>query len=362
MRKYSLGTELCSAAALATAVFVVQPGELSGLYALVVILCSVAPGLMLTGDIKLINAGMRSSSSNLTRKAAVSTILNLCISAAAVVDLGSSVDVRLLVLLVLLGSVGGTAQTFSSVWYYCQRDEGAFLRSKTVSAGVKILLCCLGIAQSELLYSLVGIAGGAIIEFAFNFRSLPPQKIAQSDSRVGSISLLGVAYGLSRIVLACTRIGLSQLLGSQIARFVIVEQLVGGANTIYEKYFVRSMMKGNIDRILKGAYLVASIPLVLFFLENTPPSQAAAWLPWLIFFAIAGLLPLSEMYITLRSRGERFVSRASIAVSLISAGALFLSFLQGDFARGSLIIYLLLPAATFLLYWLGALGVHNNPQ
>jgi len=95
LRLILVATDLLSAAALAAAVVLVAPGELSRTYALIVIATSVVPGLMLTGDVKMLNAGVGETVSHLRSKVVASVLLNLPIGfSSAWVAVSSVVEHR----------------------------------------------------------------------------------------------------------------------------------------------------------------------------------------------------------------------------------------------------------------------------
>ncbi len=362
MRLILVATDLLSAAALAAAVVLVAPGELSHTYALIVIATSVVPGLMLTGDVKMLNAGVGETVSHLRSKVVASALLNLPIgfsSAWLTVPLHS---LALLSILAIVGALGATAQAFSSAWYYTQEDTSKVFRSKAFSAIAKIAFACAALASSELMFALLGVTLGALVEFTLNFRSLPWRAASPSARRAGMVSTLGAAYGVARLVSAAIRLGLGQLFGSLIASFLIVEQLVGGINSVFEKYFLRSAALRRTSRALKLVYLLAMGAAVPWLAAHPPVPASRASLAWLILVACAGLLPLAEMYSALQRRGQNFVALGSTLVSLLCGAGLALAAWNADLPRAALIAYVALPGATFLFYWIASIDVRHNPK
>lgn len=338
----------------------VAPGDLSKAFALVMIVTAVLPGLMLTGDVKLINAGLTDASGNLIVKTVASTALNMPLGAAVLFLQESTQPLLLLALFLLFGTIGATAQTFSSTWYYVQPDKSSVIRSKLVSVGVKVAFAGAAVWFSELTLALLGIGLGAIIEFAMNFRSLPWHANAESVGRSTLLSPLGLAYGVSRIVSAGLKVGLTTLLGPLIASFLVIEQLVGGANSIFEKYFVRSVRWRQAVRAIKILYLIAMLALVPWLASQPFLPQEKISLLWLTIVACAGLLPLSEMYIALERRGQSFVAIGSSIISITCAGLLFIAWLTNTLSWASLIAYVALPGSTFIFYWLSSTHARHN--
>lgn len=362
MRLSLVLTDLMSAIVLAAAVLLVAPGDLSHTYALIVIATSVVPGLMLTGDVKMLNAGIGGTVSHLRTKVIVSTLVNLPVGAASAWLSVHQPPLVLLAILTLVSALGATAQAFSSVWYYTQPDKSRIFRSKAVSTGVKAAFAGIALARSELAFALLGMTLGAIVEFGLNFRSLPWRTTAAIVRRRDLISMLGLAYGVSRLVSAAIRLGLGQFLGSLIASFLILEQLVGGTNSVFEKYFLRSLWLRRVSQLLKVVYLLVMVVAVPWLVAHPPQSESRASLAWLVLVACAGLLPLAEMYSALQRRGQNFVAIGSTTVSVLCGGSLALAAWQGESARAALVAYVALPSLTFLFYWISSIYVRHNPK
>ncbi len=362
MRLRLVSTDLLSAAALAAAVLLVAPGELSHTYALIVIATSVVPGLLLTGDVKMLNAGVGETVSHLRTKVIASALVNLPVGAASAWLAVPRPSLSLLAVLTLIGALGATAQAFSSVWYYTQPDKAKVFRSKAASAGVKMAFAGIALARSELTFALLGMTLGALVEFGLNFRSLPWRAATPAARRRDLISTLGVAYGVSRVVSAAIRLGLGQLFGSLIASFLILEQLVGGINSVFEKYFLRSLALRRASQVLKVAYLLVMVAVVPWLVAHPPEPESRASLAWLVLVACAGLLPLAEMYSALQRRGQNFVALGSTIVSLLCGAGLALAAWRGEPARAALVAYVALPGTTFLFYWIASIDVRHNPK
>jgi len=362
LRARLITAELCAAAALATAVLLVSPGDMSNAYALVTIVTGVLPGLMLTGEVKLINAGLVHPNQTLLSKTVASAALNIPIGALALAIDDTSETTTVLVTFVLLGTLGATAQAFSSTWYYVQSNKILVMRSKILSAGVKIACAAVATWRSELTWALIGMTLGAIAEFTLNFRSLPWRSPGSTDQRSALLSSLGIAYGLSRTVSAAIRVGLSVLFGPLIASFLIIEQIVGGANSLFEKYFVRSVRCRPVILLIKTAYLAGMLVYVPWIASRSFSPSDQLSLLWLTVVACAGLLPLSEMYAALERRGQNYVAIGSGAISLFCACALGVAWVDGIFSRAALVSYVALPGATFLFYWISASHARNDPQ
>lgn len=351
-----------SAIALAAAVLLVAPGDLSHTYALIVIATSVVPGLMLTGDVKMLNAGVGGTVSYLRTKVILSTLVNLPVGAASVLLSAHQSPLALLAILTIVGALGATAQAFSSVWYYTQLDKRRIFRTKAVSTSVKAAFAVIALARSELAFALLGMTLGAIVEFGLNFRSLPWRTAAPIVRRRDLISMLGLAYGVSRLVSTAIRLGLGQLFGSLIASFLILEQLVGGANSVFEKYFLRSLSLRRVSQMLKISYLLVMVVAVPWLVSHPPQPESRASLAWLVLVACAGLLPLAEMYSALRCRGQNFVAIGSTTISVFCGAGLALAAWQGESARAALVAYVALPSLTFLFYWISSIYVCHNPK
>ncbi len=362
MRARLIAAELCAAAALATAVLLVSPGDTSKAYALVTIATGLLPGLMLTGEVKLINAGIALPAQKLLTKTVASAALNFPIGALALALQDPSETPAVLLTFVLLGTLGATAQAFSSTWYYVQSNKAMVVRSKLISTSVKVICATVAWWRSELTWALIGMTLGAIAEFTMNFRSLPWKRASSNDQRNALLSSLGLAYGLSRIVSAGIKVGLSALFGPLIASFLVIEQLVGGVNSLFEKYFVRSIRWRPVIRLLKAAYLVGMFAFVPWLASSSLSPSDRLSLLWLTIVACAGLLPLSEMYVALERRGQDYVAIGSGAISLFGATALGIAWGTGILIQASLVSYVALPGATFLFYWMSASHARNDPQ
>lgn len=361
MRARLIGAEALAAAAQVSAVLLVAPGDLSTAFALVMIVTSVLPGLMLTGDVKLLNAGLAQSSRNLAMKTAASTALNLPLGAAALFLQHLNQPPSLLAFFVAFGTIGATAQTFSSTWYYVQPDKTKVVRSKLVSVGVKVAFAGFAVWLSELTLALIGMGLGAIVEFALNFRSLPWRTSAGLVRRRDIFSPLGLAYGVSRVISAGIKVGLAALFGSLIASFLVIEQLVGGANSIFEKYFVRSVRGRQAVRAFKILYLIAMLGFVPWLASQPFQPQDKISLVWLTIVAGAGLLPLSEMYVALERRGQTFVAIGSSVISVTCAALLYIAWLMGNLNWAALVAYVALPGLTFLFYWFSSTHARHHP-
>lgn len=362
MRVHLVLAEVVAALALLAAVVLVSPSQLSKAYALIAIVTSVLPGLMLTGDVKMLNAGVAERASRLRFKSVAAVAVNIPVATAGLMLQEHGHPLWLLIAFVVLGTLGGTAQAFSSVWYYTQTDRLKMLGSKVASAGVKFGFAALAIALSEFTFALVGLTVGAMLEFALNFTTLPWQSGDSRGTPRAAISPLGVAYGLSRVVSAAVRVGLEQLFGSLIASFLVIEQLVGGLNSIFEKYFVRSNRWQGMTRALKLAYLfsMACLAPIIARADFSPADRSS--LALLLLIACAGLLPLSEMYVALQRRGQSFVALGSAGICLIAAACLGIAWHFGALRWASLITYILLPGCTFIFYWLSGSNARHNTK
>ncbi len=362
MRVQLIAAELCAAAALATAVLLVSPGDMSKAYALVTIATGLLPGLMLTGEVKLINAGIVQPTQTLLTKTIASIALNFPIGTLALALQDSNEAPAVFVTFVLLGTLGATAQAFSSTWYYVQSDKVMVIRSKLLSASIKMICATVAWWQSELTWALIGMALGAIAEFTINFQSLPWRRCSSDDRRNALLSSLGIAYGLARIVSAGIRLGLSIWFGPLIASFLVIEQLVGGANSLFEKYFVRSVRWRPVIRLFKAGYLAGMLAFVPWLASRSLSPSDRLSLLWLTIVACAGLLPLSEMYSALERRGQDYVAIGSGAICLVFATALSVAWSAGILSQASLVSYVALPGATFLFYWMSSSHARNDPQ
>lgn len=362
MRFRLIASEVTAAVALLAAVVLVAPSELSKAYALIVIVTGVLPGLMLTGDVKLLNAGVSESVADLRVKTILSAAVNLPAGMAGLMLLEHRLPLPLLALFVILAGVGGVAQAFSSVWYYTQPDKSRILRSKAASAGVKLAFVAAAVGLREFTLALVGMTLGTLVEFVLNFRTLPWHVRAQPGRRRGFVSPLGAAYGVSRVVAAAIRLGLAQLFGPLIASFLVIEQLVGGMNSVFEKYFVRTIRWRNGVRVLKLGYLVAMAAAVPLLASATLQPGDKIALVWLTLVACAGLLPLAEMYAALQRRGQPAVALGSSLVSLACGVFLAIAWHLGALKWASLVAYVLLPGCTFILYWLLSRHASHNTE
>lgn len=362
MRLRLVSIDLFSAAALAAAVLFVTPGDLSRTYALIVIATSVVPGLMLTGDVKMLNAGVGETVSLLRPKVIGSALVSLPVGAASAWLAVPRPSLSLLAILTLVGALGATAQAFSSVWYYVQPDKEKVFRSKLASAAVKVTFVGIALARSDLTFALLGMTLGALVEYGVNFRSLPWRTAAPATRRRDLVSPLGMAYGASRVVSAAVRLCLGQLFGSLIASFLIIEQLVGGVNSVFEKYFVRTVALRRASQVLKVIYLLVMSAVVPWLVAHPLEPESRASLAWLVLVACAGLLPLAEMYSALQRRGQNFVALGSTIVSLLCGAGLAMATWRGDPASAALVAYVALPGATFFFYWIASTDVRHNPK
>jgi hypothetical protein len=362
LRVHLISAELAAAGALLAAVVLVAPSELSKVYALITIISGVLPGLLLTGDIKLLNAGVGKTASNLRFKFFAAAVTNIPVCFGFLLTERYAHPLPLLLGFVALGTLGGTAQAFTSVWYYVQADKRRMLGSKRASAAVKLTGAVLSIYFSEFSLALIGMTLGTMLEFGLNFRSLPWTRVPRRGQRREIISPLGAAYGVSRIVSASIRLGLEELFGVLIASFLIIEQLVGGLNSTFEKYFVRAVQWRRSVRALKAAYLLTMAVAAPLLLEAPLLPGDRSALLWLAMVACAGLLPLSEMYSALQRRGQTFVALGSVFVTLIIAVFMATSWYLGHLRSAALAAYILLPGATFILYWLSSLDARHNAE
>lgn len=362
MRLPLIAAELAAAAGLLTAVLMVAPGESARVYALATIIASVLPGLMLTGDVKMLNAGVPLRGSGLLVKASAATALNLPVVAIGLISLSGPHRWTVLVGYTALSSLGAGAQAFSSAWYYVQADKSRILSSKAAASAARLGFAAAAVVSGELMLALVGVSVGAVVEFGLNFRALPWRTGARSARRRDLVSPLGAAYGVSRLVSAAVKVGLTQLFGPLIASFLVIEQLVGGVNSLFEKYFVRSTRWRSGLRLVKLLYLAAMVALLPSMLGMSLMPQDRSALLWLTLVACAGLLPLAEMYAALQRRSQSFVAYGSAAVSGGIALAMGAAWLAGWMAPASLAAYILLPGLTFIFYWLSSLHVRHHPE
>jgi hypothetical protein len=332
------------------------------MYAKVIIATSVIPGLMLTGDVKMLNAGVVESVGHLRPKVIASVLANLPVAAVSFWLTQPHFHIIVLLILTLIGTFGSTAQAFSSVWYYTQPNKARLLRNKIFSASVKVTFAGFALAYSELTYALVGISLGALVEFSFNYRSLPWGHTSSPAWRRNLVSYLGVAYAISRLVSAAVRLGLSQLLGPLVASLLIIEQLIGGINSIFEKYFSRSKSFWKLLQIVKIFYLFVMMAVVPWLIASPPQAGTHTSLAWLILLACAGLLPLADMYSALERRGQNFVALGTISISLLCGLGLMLAAWEGYMGRTALVMYIAMPGAAFLFYWIASIDDRHNSK
>lgn len=354
--------ELVPACGMLAAIVLIAPGESSKTYALVMIITGVLPGLLLTGDVKLLVAGADRAASRLKLKVAVALIAGIPVAAAGIGLQPSDQSLPLLILFFVLGTIGAIAQAFSPVWYYTQADKTRLQIGKTLSACTRLGFSAAAIAASELAVALVGIAAGAIVEFGMNWRTLAWQSPRSASLHRQVLSMLGVAYGVSRIVSAGVRVGLSQLFGPLIASFLLIEQLMGGINSLFEKYFARSTRWRSGVRAAKVIYLGSMTLFVpmLAATELVPEDRSA--LIWLTVLACAGMLPLAEMYSALQHKGQTVIAVGSTAISLACAILIAIAWQLDVLPWASLVAYVLLPGATFIFYWILSIDARHNTQ
>jgi hypothetical protein len=362
LRLSLISLDVLAAAALVATVIVVPPSELSRGFSVIIIASGVIPGLMLTGAVKMLNTGFAESPSDLRLKVTISALTNLIIGGASAWIAFSNTSLMLMATFTLIAALGSTAQSFSSVWYYVQRDKVKLFVSKVVSVGVKVAFAGSALASSEVTFALVGILLATLVDFGFNCRSLYWRPAALPALRSGLISPLGVAYGITRLASAVVRLGLVQLFGLLIASFLIIEQLMGGLNSIFEKYFLNSRNLRRPAKIFKVIYLLVMVATIPWLLIHPMQFESDASLAWLALTACAGLLPMAEMYAALRQRGENFVAIGSASLSVLCITGLGLAAWQGELARAALVAYVALPSFTFLFYWVSSIYVSNNSQ
>jgi hypothetical protein len=191
------------------------------------------------------------------------------------------------------------------------------------------------------------------------------QRVAADSAIAASTSLspLGAAYGLSRAVVAAVKLGLEQLLGSLIASLLVIEQLVGGINSMFEKYFARSMRWRSAIRTGKAIF-VAALLMALPWLSKadfSPQNRHAPWL--LVVIAAAGLLPLSEMFTALQRRSERYVAVGSAVIAVACAAVLASAWWAGwPTGPVSLALYVVMPCLTFVFYWIASTHARHDTQ
>jgi hypothetical protein len=333
------------------------------------IVSSVLPGLILTGDVKRLVAGRSMDSRSLRSKAAVTATANLLVTAAAAVLLPLGGGVWLLAAFVLVAALGSTAQACTSIWYYVVAQPVALLPSKSVSATVRVSLVTLAIVRGELTWAVLSMPLAAACEFALNQRLVwrlpeptPPKPLALRSSEVRP-SPLGAAYAMSRGVQAAIKLALEQLIGAMIATFLLIEQLVGGVNTLFEKYFARTQRARKAILVAKMSYAALALALLpaLVAVDYTPGRwPALAALAWL---ALAGLLPLAEMLRALQRRSERAVAVASAAVGLCCGAGLATVWLwDGPVGAAALVLYAAMPITTFFAYWLVSLHARHDAE
>jgi hypothetical protein len=363
LRLRLVALDAIAAASLLAAVLLVPAGETSRAFALLSIVATVLPGLLLTGDVKRLVAGVNPDLGALLRKAGWAAALNLPVGAAAATVLDLRVPVPIVAAFVLIAAAGSAAQACSSIWYYA-RPQGPLVYAKAVSAGVRVVLVLAAIALRELAWALIGLPLAALAEFALNrcaFRE-PGGSVATQEAPA-RLSPLGAAYALSRAVQATIKLGLEQLMGSLIATFLLIEQVVGGINALFEKYFARTVRGRGAIRIAKTAYAGATLSL-LPLLTRADLAPGNLWaLGWLALIAIAGLLPLSEMFHALQRRSEVVVALGSMALAVPCAAALGGVWIaHGPVGPTALALYVALPISTFFFYWIAGSHARDDTQ
>lgn len=358
-----MAAELFAAVAQVLAVVLVAPSDLSASFSLALIVSGVMPGLLLTGDIKLLNIGNLRSSRTLIIKTGISTAINIPLTAILVIAYDPVLHPPILLFAVsAFAIIGSTAQAFSSTWYYVQTDKFKLALSKGVSLGLRAVFASGAIWFSELTLALIGMSIGAIAELIINFQSLPQHVNPKSLDRRDIVSPLGIAYGFSRVVSAGAKLGLSDFFGPLIASFLLIEQLVGGANSIFEKYFMRSATNLSHIRVLKVAYIVGMLGFVPWMASHSLLLDSKFSLFLLLIVACSGLLPLSDMYDALQKRGQLHVAIGSSVISILFSILLGWGWLVGELSWISLIAYIASPSLTFLFYWISARHARNNNQ
>jgi len=370
LRRCFVALDVAAAASLAVAVIVVPADDSSRACAMLAIVASVLPGLMLTGDTKRVVAGHPLDSKSLRHKAAITASANLAVTAAAIGVLQPGGGPWLLAAFALVAALGSTAQACTSIWYYVVPRTDALLTSKSTSALLRVGLSVLAIARGELTWAILSMPLAATCEFALNQRMLPRPLPAAGQAAPAApshsamrISPLGMAYALARGVQAAIKLGLEQLIGATIAAFLLIEQLVGGMNTMFEKYFARTRRARSAilaAKIVYAALALALLPL-LVAVDYTPGRwQALAALAGL---ALAALLPLAEMLRALQRRSEKTVAGASATVAGCCGLGLAAVWLHGGpIGVASMWLYATLPITTFFAYWLIGWHARHDAQ
>jgi hypothetical protein len=363
LRTWLVASDAAAAASLLAAVTLVPPSETSRAFALITIVASVLPGLLLTGEVKRLVAGVNAGSAHLLRRVGTAAALNVPAAAAGLLLLDRPLSWPLLAGFVVLAAVGSTAQACSSLWYYTQTTGSRILISKAASAAVRIGFASAAVMRREFTWALVGVPLAALTEFALNQRSLQRVVADAAIADSASVSPLGAAYGLSRAVFAAIKLGLEQLLGSLIASMLVIEQLVGGINSMFEKYFARSMRWRSAIRAGKAIF-VAALLIALPWLSKADFSPQNRHAPlMLVVIAVAGLLPLSEMFTALQRRSERFVALGSAIIAAACAAVLALAWWAGwPTGRVSLALYVVMPCLTFVFYWIASTHARHDTQ
>ena len=156
---------------------------------------------------------------------------------------------------------------------------------------------------------------------------------------------------------------LLDMLGSLIASLLVIEQLVGGINSMFEKYFARSMRWRSAIRTGKAIF-VAALLMALPWLSKADFSPQNRHAPWmLVVIAVAGLLPLSEMFTALQRRSERFVALGSAVIAAACAAVLALAWWAGwPTGPVSLALYVAMPCLTFVFYWIASTHARHDTQ
>jgi hypothetical protein len=354
LRLRLVALDAIAAASLLAAVLLVPAGETSRAFALLAIVATVLPGLLLTGEVKRLVAGVNPDVGALLRKAGWAAALNLPLTAAAALVLDLRVPVPILAAFVLVAAAGSAAQACTSIWYYARQAQGALVYAKAVSAGVRVVLVLAAIALRELAWALIGLPLAALAEFVLNRHALAERVTspATQDTRT-RLSPLGVAYAATRAVLAGVKLALEQLIGPLIATFLLIEQLVGGLNAVFEKYFARTRRGRGAVRMVKTGYALLMMP-ALPTLVHTDFAPGSRWaLAVLATVAVAGLLPLSEMFHALQHRSELAVALVSMVLAGVFAAVLGTTWLcGGPIGQAALASYVLWPVATFVFYWI----------
>jgi hypothetical protein len=369
LRPWFVALDVAAAASLLAAVMLVPADAASRAYAMLAIVSSVLPGLTLTGDVKRLVAGRSIDPHSLRSKAAATAAANLLVTGAAAVLLSSGGGLWPLAGFVVVAALGSTAQACTSIWYYVAARPTALLPSKSASAVLRVGLSVLAIVRGELTWAVISIPLAAACEFALNQRLARrlPAELAQTTPYVHSSwvepSPLGAAYAASRAVQAAIKLAMEQLIGAMIATFLLIEQLVGGVNTLFEKYFARAQRARRAIVVVKLAYAATALALLpaLVAADYTPGHwPALAALGWL---ALAGLLPLAEMLRALQRRSEKAVAFASAAVALCCGlGLAGVWFWDGPVGAASMALYLAMPIITFCAYWLASFHARHDTE